>query len=94
MPIVPQFLLGAYLLFLVAAGWRLWTIGWSVRVKAATGLALVLPMPLLFLIPAAMHRDGAWSGLLMQLGFTLLVCGILCLAGGLSAARLRARRRK
>ncbi len=94
MPIIPQFLLGAYLLFLVAAGWRLWSIGWTRWIKTATALALVLPMPLLLMIPAAMHRNGAWSNLLMQLGLTLLVCGLISLAGGFSAARLRSRRRK
>ena len=49
-------------------------------------------MPLLFILPGLMRRD-AWSGLLVQLGITLLVCGMACLAGGFSAARLRARRR-
>jgi hypothetical protein len=93
MPIIPQILLGAYLLFLVAAGWRLSTIGWTVRIKMAVMLSLVLPMPLLFIIPGVMRHDG-WSDLLIQLGLTLLVCGIICLAGGFSAARLRARRRK
>jgi hypothetical protein len=93
MPIVPQLVLAVYLLFLLAAGWRLWSIGWSARVKVATALALVLPMPLLFIIPGAMRRD-AWSDVLIQLGLTLLVCGIICLAGGFSAARMRGRRRK
>ncbi|SEJ36118.1 hypothetical protein SAMN05518849_105202 [Sphingobium sp. AP50] len=94
MPIIPQIVLGAYLLFLVAAGWRLWTVAWSVRIKAVTALALVLPMPLLFILPAMQHRGDPWSDLLLQLGLTLLVCGIICVAGGFSAARLRARRRK
>jgi hypothetical protein len=93
MHIVPQILLGAYLLFLVAAGWRLSIIGWSVRIKMAAALSLVLPMPLLFIIPGATRHD-AWSDVLIQLGLTLLICGIICLAGGFSAARLRARRRK
>ncbi|WP_298398535.1 hypothetical protein [Sphingobium sp.] len=93
MPIIPQIVLGAYLLFLVAAGWRLFTVPWSPRIRAVTALALVLPMPLLFILPGAMRRD-VWSDLLIQLGLTLLVCGIICLAGGFSAARLRARRRK
>lgn len=93
MPIIPQILLGAYLLFLVAAGWRLSIMVWSVRIKAAATLLLVLPVPLLFFIPGVTRRD-AWSDVLIQLGVTLLVCGVLCLAGGFSAARLRARRRK
>lgn len=91
MAIVPKLVLGLYLLFLLAAGWRLGRIGWATRLKVATALALALPVPLLFIIPALMRR-GAWSGLLIQFGSTVLICGILCLAGGFSAARLRARR--
>jgi len=93
MPIVPQIILAAYLLFLVAAGWRLSSIAWSVRIKAVAMLLLVMPMPLLFIIPGVTRRNG-WSDVLIQLGLTLLVCGVICLAGGFSAARLRARRRK
>ena len=93
MPILPQILLGAYLLFLLAAGWRLSVIGWSVPVKAGVALSLVLPVPLLFIIPG-MTRLNDLSGVLIQLGLTLLICGVICLAGGFSAARLRARRRK
>lgn len=92
MPIVPQLILGLYLLFLLAAGWRLWSIGWSARAKALTALALVLPMPLLFILPGVLRRD-TWSDVLIQLGLTLLLCGALCVAGGFSAARLRARRK-
>ena len=92
MSMAPKIMLGLYLLLLLAAGWRLWSIGWATRLKVATALALVLPAPLLFIIPALMRRS-AWSGLLIQFGLTLLVCGVLCLAGGFSAARLRARRR-
>ncbi|MEJ7933169.1 hypothetical protein WG907_02740 [Sphingobium sp. AN558] len=91
MPLVPKLVLGLYLLFLLAAGWRLGSIGWTIRVKLATALALAVPVPLLFIIPALM-RDSAWSDLLIRFGLTLLVCGVLCLAGGFSAARLRARR--
>lgn len=92
MPILPQILLGAYLLFLVAAGWRLWSVGWTVPVKVLTALALVLPMPLLFILRGVTRTD-VWSDVLIQMGLTLLLCGIVCVAGGLSAARLRARRK-
>lgn len=92
MPIVPQILLGAYLLFLLAAGWRLWTVGWTARGKLATAMALTLPMPLLFIIQGVTRGD-VWSNMLIQMGLTLLVCGVICLAGGFSAARLRARRK-
>ncbi|MCP1468533.1 hypothetical protein J3E64_000200 [Sphingobium sp. OAS761] len=93
MPIVPQILLCAYLLFLVAAGWRLWLVGWTKGVKWLVAVTLVLPMPLMFLIPAMMHRGSPWSDVLRGIGLTLLVCGIVSLAGGFSAARLRSRRR-
>ncbi|KQN06592.1 hypothetical protein ASE85_19930 [Sphingobium sp. Leaf26] len=93
MPIGPQLALGAYLLFLLASGWRLWAVGWTLRIKMLAGLALVLPMPLLFIIPGLRRQDD-WSGMLIQLGLTLLLCGLLCLVGGFSAARLRSRRRK
>ena len=92
MPVLPHIVPALYLLFLLAAGWRLWAVGWRGVVKLATAFLLVAPMPLLFILPGLMRRD-AWSGLLVQLGITLLVCGMACLAGGFSAARLRARRR-
>ncbi len=92
MAVVPQIVLALYLLFLLAAGWRLWGIGWCAGVKIAVALALVLPMPLLFILPGLM-RQNDWSDLLIRFGLTLLLCGMLCLAGGFSAARLRARRR-
>lgn len=93
MPLLPKILLGLYLLFLVAAGWRLFGIGWSRGVKGATGVALVLPVPLLFLLPALFGRDRPFSDILMGLGLTLLCCGTACLLGGLGAAWLRSRGR-
>ena len=92
MAVVPQIVLMLYLLFLLAAGWRLWGISWRTGVKIAVAFALVLPLPLLFILPGMTRQDG-WSDLLIRFGLTLLVCGMLCLAGGFSAARLRARRR-
>ncbi|MDI1294668.1 MAG: hypothetical protein PSY12_02060 [bacterium] len=90
---MPKILLGVYLLFLVAAGWRLMRIAWSSRVKAATGIALVVPLPLLFLLPALFGRDRPFADVLLALGLTLLACGIACLLGGMGAAWLRARQR-
>lgn len=82
-----------YLLFMLVAGWRLFGIGWPVKAKLATAIALILPVPLLVLIPALAHPERPFAGLLQSVGIALLVCGILCMAGGWSAARLRARRR-
>ncbi|EQB32703.1 hypothetical protein [Sphingobium ummariense] len=92
MPFVPKILLGAYLLFLVAAGWRLFGIAWSRRIKVATGLSLVVPLPLLFLLPALLRPREPFADLLLALGLALLVCGMLCLAAGMAIAWLRARR--
>lgn len=93
MPIIPQIALGLYLLFLVAAGWRLFGIGWTRNRKVATAVALTLPVPLLFLLPGLFGRREASDDLLVTLGLTLLGCGIACLAGGFVSAWLRARRR-
>lgn len=93
MPILPQIALGAYLLFLVAAGWRLFGIGWSLARKRIVAGLLVLPAPLLFLIPAFMRRGQPFADMLLNFGLALLVCGALCLGSGMLAAWLRARPR-
>jgi hypothetical protein len=82
-----------YLVFMLIAGWRLHGIGWSRAAKLGTAVALALPIPLLLLIPALVHPERPFADTLRAIGLALLVCGILCMAGGWSAARLRARRR-
>jgi hypothetical protein len=82
-----------YLLFMLVAGWRLFGVGWPRMARLATAIALILPIPLLILIPAVMHPQRPFAGQLQSIGVALLVCGLLCMAGGWSAARLRARRK-
>lgn len=82
-----------YLIFMLVAGWRLHGIGWPRRAKLWTAVALVLPIPLLLLLPALAHPERPFADMLRAIGIALLICGILCMAGGWSAARLRARRR-
>lgn len=88
-----QILTALYLLAMLAAGWRLFGLGWSLRVKIAAAVALVCPVPLLVLLPGLVHPERPFADLLRAIGLALLACGALCLAGGLSAAWLRARRR-
>ncbi|HAF41594.1 MAG TPA: hypothetical protein DCG90_07495 [Sphingobium sp.] len=89
-----QIVTALYLLFMLVAGWRLFGIGWSRLARLATAAGLILPIPLLVLIPALLHPERPFAGLLQSVGIALLICGILCMAGGWSAARLRAGRRK
>jgi hypothetical protein len=88
-----QILTALYLLAMLAAGWRLFGLGWSHRIKIGAAVALVCPVPLLVLLPGLIHPERPFADLLRAIGLALLACGALCLAGGLSAAWLRARRR-
>jgi hypothetical protein len=89
---MPQILTALYLLMMLAAGWRLFGLPWSRPVKAAAAAALVCPIPLLVLLPGLLHPERPFADLLQKLGLTLLLCGALCMLGGLSAARMRTRR--
>jgi hypothetical protein len=80
-----------YLLAMVVAGWRLFRIGWPRGAKVATGLALLLPVPLMLLLPALRHPDRAFADMLRGLGLALLLCGALCMAGGVAAAWFKGR---
>lgn len=88
-----QILTAIYLLMMLAAGWRLFGLGWKRSTKAAVAVLLVCPLPLLILLPGMIHPDRPFGDLLRMIGFVLMGCGALCLVGGMSAARLRARRR-
>ncbi|EXS68210.1 hypothetical protein [Sphingobium sp. Ant17] len=90
---MPQILTALYLIAMLAAGWRLFGLGWSRGVKIATAVALILPFPLLMLLPALIEPARPFADLLRAMGLTLLLCGALCLGGGWSAAKMRARRR-
>lgn len=87
-----QTLTALYLLTMLAAGWRLFGIAWARGVKMAAAVALVCPVPLLMLSFALLHPDRPLAGLMRAGGAALLLCGVLCMGGGVSAAWLRARR--
>lgn len=87
-----KFLTALYLLSMLAAGWRLFGMGWSRPAKAAAAVLLITPLPLLLLIPALLHPERPFSDLLRMIGLVLMLCGTFCLLGGMSAAWLRARR--
>ena len=88
-----QIVTALYLLLMLFAGWRLFGIGWPRGRKIAAAVALVAPIPLLLMIPALLHPERPFADVLRAVGLALLVCGALCMGGGWSAARLRARRR-
>ncbi|MEG8223628.1 hypothetical protein OSJ57_23950 [Sphingomonas sp. HH69] len=90
---MPQIFTALYLIAMLAAGWRLFGLGWSRGIKIAAAVALVCPVPLLVLLPGLIHPDRPFADLLRTIGLTLLLCGALCLGGGWSAAKMRARRR-
>ncbi|CAM8649377.1 MULTISPECIES: hypothetical protein [Sphingobium] len=88
-----QILTALYLLAMLAAGWRLFGVDWSRGVKVVSAVALVCPIPLLVLIPGVLHPERPFAGLLQSIGVALLICGLLCMGGGASAAWLRSRRK-
>jgi len=88
-----QILTALYLFAMLAAGWRLFGVDWSRGVKVAAAVALVCPIPLLILSRALLHPERPYAGLLQSIGIALLICGALCLCGGVSAAWMRARRK-
>jgi hypothetical protein len=52
---MPKILAALYLLLMVAAGWRLFTMAWSRGLKIAAAIALIIPIPMFFLLPSLMH---------------------------------------
>lgn len=85
-------LIAVYLLIMLGAGWRLFSMRWSRGAKAAAGGMLVCPLPMLFLLPAMLHPDRPFADLLRGLGLVLLLCGTLCLCAGMGVAWMRMRR--
>jgi hypothetical protein len=81
-----------YLLAMLAAGWRLFGIGWSRGLRAGAAVMLICPVPLLFLLPGLFRPDRPFADMLVRIGLALLVCGALCMGGGWTGAWLRARR--
>lgn len=89
---MPKIVVALYLLLMVAAGWRLFAIPWSRGLKIGAGMALVLPIPMFFLLPSLMHPDRPFADLLRAIGIALMGGGAVALLGGAAAAWLRKRR--
>ncbi|WP_176596565.1 MULTISPECIES: hypothetical protein [Sphingobium] len=89
---MPKLLAALYLLLMVAAGWRLFTMSWSRALKIAAAMALVIPIPMLFLLPALMQPDRPFADLLRAIGIALMLGGAASLLGGMAGAWLKARK--
>lgn len=89
----PLILLAVYLLAMMGAGWRLFAMPWARGVKVAAAIALVCPVPLLFILPGLMQQGEGFSDILVKLGATLMACGALCFGSGFGFAWYRARGR-
>jgi hypothetical protein len=88
----PLIALAIYLFLLLAAGWRLFNVRWARGAKAATAIALGLPVPLLLILPGLAQPQRPFADILIGLGLTLLACGAACLAAGFATAWIRARK--
>ncbi|WP_340264514.1 hypothetical protein [Sphingobium mellinum] len=89
---MPKILAALYLLLMVAAGWRLFSMPWSQARKAAAALGLVLPIPMFFLLPALINPDRPFADLLRAIGIALMLGGAVSLMGGMAGAWLKARK--
>lgn len=89
-----QILTAIYLFTMLAAGWRLFGIGWARWVKVATAIAMAFPLPLFFILPSLLHPERPFADQLQNIGLVLCLCGAICLAGGVSAGWMRARRQR
>ena len=89
---MPQILTALYLLMMIAAGWRLFTMPWKRALKIGAAVALVIPIPLLFLLPALMNPERPFADLLRAIGVALMAGGTVSLLAGMSAAWLRKRK--
>lgn len=89
---MPKLLAALYLLLMVAAGWRLFTMPWSRGLKIGAAVALVIPIPMLFLLPALMQPDRPFADLLRAIGIALMLGGGVSLLGGMAGAWLKARK--
>ncbi|ANI77297.1 MULTISPECIES: hypothetical protein [Sphingobium] len=89
---MPKILAALYLLLMVAAGWRLFTMAWSRGLKIAAAIALIIPIPMFFLLPSLMHPERPFADLLRAIGIALIVGGGVSLLGGMAGAWLKARK--
>ncbi len=88
----PKLLLGAYLLAMLAAGWRLFGIGWPRAYRIGAAAALLCPVPLLFLLPGLLRPERPFADMLIGIGAVLFACGALCMGSGWAIAWMKARR--
>ena len=89
---MPKILAALYLLLMVAAGWRLFAMGWSRGLKIAAAVALVIPIPMFFLLPSLLNPDRPFADLLRAIGIALMAGGAVSLLGGMAGAWLKARK--
>jgi len=89
---MPKILAALYLLLMVAAGWRLFAMRWSRGLKVAAAVALVIPIPMFFLLPSLLHPDRPFADLLRAVGIALMAGGAVSLLGGMAGAWLKARK--
>lgn len=89
---MPKILAALYLLLMVAAGWRLFSMPWGRGLKAVAAVGLVLPIPMFFLLPSLMHPDRPFADLLRAIGIALMAGGAAALLGGMTGAWLKARK--
>jgi hypothetical protein len=89
---MPKILAALYLLLMVAAGWRLFAMRWARGLKIAAAIALVIPIPMFFLLPSLLHPDRPFADLLRAIGIALMAGGAVSLLGGMAGAWLKARK--
>lgn len=89
---MPKILAALYLALMVAAGWRLFSMPWKRGLKTTAAVALVIPIPMLFLLPALMQPERPFADLLRAIGTALVLGGGVSLLGGMAGAWLKARK--
>lgn len=89
---MPKILAVLYLALMVAAGWRLFSMPWTRGLKIGAGVALVIPIPMLFLLPVLMQPERPFADLLRAIGIALMLGGAASLLGGMAGAWLKARK--
>lgn len=83
-----------YLLALAIAGWRLFRLRWSRRVRILAGVLLVALTPMLFLLPAVLNPRSGFADLQVAIGVGMLTAGTVALLAGVGIAWLGQRGRK
>ena len=65
---------------------------WARGLKIGAAVALVLPFPMLFLVPALINPASPFADLLCAICLALMTGGAVALLGGVAGAWLKARR--